>query len=134
MLRDQDHAFQNFFEGCAKYPRFKKKHAAQSVRYQLDQRQVHRTFSACDHRLVLPKLGALKLRWSREVEGVPKMVTVRRDARGRYFVSFSCEAVGASLPLTCVEIQPLPKKTNLSRHHVQDAHTPVWTSVSRMWS
>jgi putative transposase len=109
VLRDQDHAFQNFFEGRAKYPKFKKKHAAQSVRYQLDPRQVHRTFSACDHRLVLPKLGALKLRWSREVEGVPKMVTVRHDACGRYFVSFSCE----------VEIQPLPEKTNLSRHHVQ---------------
>jgi putative transposase len=113
VLRDQDHAFQSFFEGRAKYPKFKKKHAAQSVRYQLDQRQVHRTFSASDHRLVLPKLGTLKLRWSREVEGVPKMVTVRRDACGRYFVSFSCEAVGASLPLTCVEIQPLPEKTNL---------------------
>ena len=103
VLRDQDHAFQNFFEGRAKYPKFKKKHAAQSVRYQLDQRQVHRTFSACDHRLVLPKLGALKLRWSREVEGVPKMVTVRRDACGRYFVSFSCE----------VEVKPLAPKTDL---------------------
>jgi putative transposase len=103
VLRDQDYAFQNFFEGRAKYPKFKKKHAAQSVRYQLDQRQVHRTFVASDHRLVLPKLGALKLRWSREVEGVPKMVTVKRDACGRYFVSFSCE----------VEIKHLAPKTNL---------------------
>jgi putative transposase len=103
VLRDQDHAFRHFFEGRAKYPKFRKKHAAQSVRYQLDQRQVHRTFSAGEHRLVLPKLGVLKLRWSREVEGVPKMVTVRRDACGRYFVSFSCE----------VEIQPLPEKGNL---------------------
>jgi putative transposase len=72
-------------EGRARYPRFKRKHEAQSVRYQLGQRQVHRTFSDEDHRLVLPKLGPLKLRWSREVEGVPKMVTVRRDACGRYF-------------------------------------------------
>ena len=52
---------------------------------------------------MLPKLGVLKLRWSREVEGVPKMVTVRRDACGRYFVSLSCE----------VEIKPLAPKTNL---------------------
>src|SRR5205823_5065561 len=73
VLRDQDHAFQNFFEGRAKYPKFKKKHAAQSVRYQLDQRQVHRTFSACDHRLVLPKLGALKLRWSSEDVGLGEL-------------------------------------------------------------
>jgi putative transposase len=37
-LRDQDRAFVNFFEGRAKYPKFKKKHHAQAIRYQLDQR------------------------------------------------------------------------------------------------
>src|SRR5699024_5813348 len=39
-LRDQDTAFRNFFAGRAKYPRFKKRAHAQSIRYQLDQRQV----------------------------------------------------------------------------------------------
>jgi putative transposase len=42
--------------------------------------------SGTGSQLILPKLGPLKLRWSREVEGVPKMVTVRRDACGRYFM------------------------------------------------
>ncbi|MBN2701115.1 MAG: transposase [Methylothermaceae bacterium] len=97
-LRDQDRAFANFFAGRAKCPKFKKKRTAQSVRYQLDQRQVHRTFNAQSHSLALPNLGPLKLRWSREVGGVPKMVTVSRDACGRFFVAFSCE----------VEAQPLP--------------------------
>lgn len=103
-LRDQDRAFANFFAKRAKYPKFKKKHAAQSVRYQLDQRQLFRTFSATDSLLALPKLGTLNLRWSREVKGTPKMVTVSRDPCGRYFAAFGCE----------VEIAQLPKQTTLA--------------------
>lgn len=101
-LRDQDRAFANFFAKRAKYPRFRRKHGHQSVRYQIDQRQVARMFDAAAHLLKLPKLGALKLRWSREVSGTPKMVTVSLDACGRYFVAFGCE----------VETQQLPAKTN----------------------
>ena len=37
-LRDQDRAFANFFAGRAKYPRFRKRRTAQSIRLQLDQR------------------------------------------------------------------------------------------------
>ena len=51
-LRDQDRAFANFFAGRAKYPRFRKRRTAQSIRFQLDQRQVHRTFDANDRRRV----------------------------------------------------------------------------------
>ncbi|MCB0121093.1 MAG: transposase [Caldilineaceae bacterium] len=101
-LRDLDAAFKNFFAGRAKYPHFKRKHHAQSVRYQLDQRHIAKTFDAEAERLKLPKLGALKLRWSRPVEGIPKMVTIRRDSVGRYFVSLACE----------VDIQPLPALGN----------------------
>jgi putative transposase len=39
-LRDQDCAFVNFFEGRAKYPRLRKKHHAQAIRYPFDQRVV----------------------------------------------------------------------------------------------
>ena len=39
-LRDHDRAFRNFFEGRAKYPRFRKRRSAQSIRFQLDRRQV----------------------------------------------------------------------------------------------
>ena len=101
-LRDQDRAFANFYAKRAGYPKFKKKRGAQSVRYQLDQRQIGRMFDAETRLLKLPKLGALKLRWSREVGGIPKMVTVSRDACGRYFAAFGC----------AVEIRPLPAKTS----------------------
>jgi hypothetical protein len=46
----------------------------QSVRYQLDQRHVAKNFNAESQLLKLPKLGALKLKWSRAVEGTPKML------------------------------------------------------------
>ncbi len=101
-LRDQDRAFADFYAQRAGYPKFKKKHGPQSARYQLDQRQIARTFDPERHLLKLPKLGALKLRWSRQVGGIPKMVTVSRDACGRYFVAFGCE----------VEMAQLPTKTN----------------------
>lgn len=101
-LRDQDRAFANFYVKRAGYPKFKSKRSAQSVRYQLDQRQVGRMFDAEAHWLKLLKLGALKLRWSRDVGGIPKMVTVSRDACGRYFAAFGCE----------VQVRPLSAKTN----------------------
>ena len=103
-LRDQDQAFRNFFDGRAGYPKFRKRRAEQSIRFQLDQRHIHRNFDANDRRVVLPGLGAVKLKWSRRPYCAdctdrpscprcpkPKMVTVRRDAAGRYFVSFMVE-------------------------------------------
>ena len=99
-LRDLDTAFTNFFAGRARFPRFKKRRHADSIRLQLDQRSVAKTFVAGE-RLVLPRLGALKLRWSRLPTTIPKMVTVSRDACGRYFVSLAVEeAVAPRTPAT----------------------------------
>jgi putative transposase len=47
--------------------------------------------------LKLPKLGALKLKWSRHIEDVPKMITASRDPAGRYFVSMAYEVGIAAL-------------------------------------
>lgn len=96
-LRDQDKAFANFFAKRARYPRFKKRQAAQSIRFQLDQRVVAGMYRAGEW-LKLPGIGALAVRWSRIPSGIPKMVTVRRDACGRYFVAFMCEETIETLP------------------------------------
>jgi putative transposase len=90
VLRDQDKAFSNFFANRAKYPRFKKRRAAASIRFQLDQRVVMNAYRAGEF-LKLPGLGEIDVRWSRVPGGVPKMVTVRRDACGRFFVAFMVE-------------------------------------------
>lgn len=100
-LMDQEKAFQAFFAGRNKYPKFKSRHARQSIRYQLDQRIVASNF--CGEKgkqfLKLPKLGKLKLRWSQGVPGTPKMVTVTRDQSGHYYVALMAEVEQSPLPV-----------------------------------
>ena len=121
-LRDQDRAFRNLFEGRARHPRRRKRRMAQSVRLQMDQRGVRKNFDANDQRLVIQGLGQVKLRWSHRPYcpdctnapdcpacPKPKMVTVRRDSAGRYFVSFSVEEsrrehAPAPLPIVAVDL------------------------------
>lgn len=89
-LIDLDTAYTNFFKGRAKFPRFKKKGHAESIRYQMDQRNILSTYSAGDF-IKLPKIGYINVRWSQIPAGTPKMVTVSKTASGKYFVSFACE-------------------------------------------
>ena len=98
-LIDQDKAFDNFFKGRAKFPKFKKKSHAQSIRYQLDQRHVLNNYRAGEL-IKLPKLGELKVKWSQAPGGIPKMVTVSKSASGKYFVGFMCEVEQGLMPLT----------------------------------
>jgi putative transposase len=99
-LIDLDKAFTSFFKQGMKYPRFKKMNYAQSVRYQLDQRILPSTYRPGEL-LKIPKLGALKLKWSQLPKGLPKMATVSKTAAGDYYVSLSVE-----------EILPQFEKTN----------------------
>jgi len=98
-LADLDKAFDNFFKGRAKFPKFKKKSHGQSIRYQLAQRGVLNNYRAGEL-LKLPKLGELNIRWSQVPGGVPKMVTVSKSAGGKYFVSFMCEVEQVLMPMT----------------------------------
>jgi putative transposase len=110
-LRDLDRAFKAFYSKRARHPRFKKRREEQAVRYQLDGRL--KANYVAGSRLVLPKLGPLKLVWSRVAPGRPKMVTLRRDAVGRYFVSMAIDE----------EILPLPAA---DRAVGVDVRTRVW--------
>lgn len=98
-LRDLDTAYTNFFQGCAKFPRFKRKDHAQSVRYQMDQRQIDRTYTP-GKLLKVTGLGELDAIWSRTPKGKPKMVTISMDVTGKYFISFSVEELILPLPKT----------------------------------
>ncbi|MEV6699487.1 RNA-guided endonuclease TnpB family protein [Streptomyces sp. NPDC051453] len=92
-LRDAETAYRNFFaslKGSRKGtrvgpPRFKsRKDARQSVRFTANAR-----WSITDSgRLNLPKIGAVKVKWSRTLPTTPTSVTVIKDAAGRYFASF----------------------------------------------
>jgi putative transposase len=98
-LNDLETAFGNFFKGRADYPRFKKKLHAQSIRYQIDQRHVMKTYRAGEF-LKLPNIGTLDINWSQIPQGIPKMATVSKAASGKYFVSFACEVEIKELPRT----------------------------------
>src|SRR5882724_9005220 len=76
-LRDQDAAFRNFFARRARYPKFKRRSAAASLRFQ-------DAGTAWARGVVsLPKLGS-------KVER-PDQVTLSRDATGHYHISFCAE-------------------------------------------
>jgi len=92
-LRDQDAAFRNFFDRRARYPRFKRKSAASSLRFQdVGAAWVRGHVS-------LPKLGVLKLAESLPEVERPDLMTLSRDAAGRYHVSFCVQVESSLLPI-----------------------------------
>lgn len=104
-LRDLDVAYQTFFEGRARFPRFKSKRSRQSTRVRFDARHAGKTQAwivgtneRSERHLVLPKLGGLRLRGRALPSAMPKMVTVSRDPAGRYWVSFSVEETPRAAP------------------------------------
>ena len=89
-LRDQETAFGNFFAHRARYPRFKRKSISASLRFQ----DVGRSWARGV--MSLPKLGSLKLAESPPKVERPDLVTLSRDAVGRYHMSFSAALASAA--------------------------------------
>ena len=81
-LRDLDTAFANFFDGRARYPRFKSRRGTQSARVRFDQRHVGKVVAWSAATMVLPNIGRAKLRGRTLPATMPKMVTVSRDPAG----------------------------------------------------
>jgi putative transposase len=91
-LRDLDKAYKNFFRSPGKvgFPRFKSKHAG---------RKSYRTnnVTIVDGRHIkLPKLGLVKARVSRPIEGRILSATVKQVASGKCYVTVCCTDVPAS--------------------------------------
>lgn len=98
-LRDQDSAFRHFFRRVKAgetpgYPRFRSRYdAAVSLRFQ--DVSVAKWVRG---EVSLPKLGRVKLAESLPSIACPDTVTLKREADGHYYVTFSAE----------VEVRPLP--------------------------
>jgi putative transposase len=73
-------AFINFFEGRASSPNFKYKQGKQSIQYP-------QNVQITDEGLKLPKLGVIKAKIHRVLEGQVKTVTVSLTPSGKYFAS-----------------------------------------------
>jgi putative transposase len=92
-LRDAEKAYRNFFaslKGTRKGPKVgpprlkSRKDSRQSIRFTANAR-----WSITGQgRLNLPKIGAVKVKWSRTLPAAPTSVTVIKDAAGRFFASF----------------------------------------------
>ena len=100
-LQNLDAAYQNFFRRVKSgekpgFPRFKSKH---DHRKSYKSKAVGTNIKILDGAVQLPKLGKVKCRISRKVEGRILSATVSQNPSGKYFVSLCC---------TDVEIELLP--------------------------
>ncbi|WP_026097747.1 RNA-guided endonuclease InsQ/TnpB family protein [Baaleninema simplex] len=115
-------AFVNFFEGRARYPRFKSKHKRQSLQYPQNVRLE-------GDRLHLPKIGEVYCRVHRWFEGQIKTVTISRNPDGRYHASILIDdgsekpepnadgkAIGIDLGLKHFAVTSDGEKYNNPRH------------------
>ncbi|WNJ56974.1 RNA-guided endonuclease TnpB family protein [Nocardia seriolae] len=108
-LADLNTAYRNFFRSVTgkrkgprmAHPRFRsRKDNRQSIRFTRNARFAVTT----GKKLRLPKIGDVKVAWSRELPSEPSSVTVIKDAAGRYFASFVVEVVDRPLPDVDAEV------------------------------
>jgi putative transposase len=86
-LKDLEKAYKNFFAKRADFPRFKRKGSGDSFRYP-DPKQIK--LDQANSRILLPKLGWLRYRNSRNVLGEVRNVTVSQSS-GKWFVSIQTQ-------------------------------------------
>jgi putative transposase len=84
-LRDVERAFDAFFKKRSRFPRFRSKKAGHFT-FRIPQRVVIE-----DGRVYVPKVGWVRIRQSRQVEGKTKGATFKRDATGNWYVSPTTE-------------------------------------------
>lgn len=98
VLRRLDKAFQAFFrrvkerQGKAGFPRFKSRRRYGSFTY------AQSGFSLKDGKLRLSKIGDVKIKLHRPVEGQVKTLTVTRSATGKWYACFSVAVEPQSWP------------------------------------
>ncbi|MFD4403034.1 RNA-guided endonuclease InsQ/TnpB family protein [Nocardia sp. NPDC058499] len=108
-LADLNTAYRNFFQSVSGKrkgarigpPKFRsRRDSRQKIRFTKNAR-----FSvAAAGKLRLPKIGDMKVAWSRELPSDPSSVTVIKDAAGRYFASFVVQTDDQPLPELATEV------------------------------
>ncbi|MFI9505099.1 RNA-guided endonuclease InsQ/TnpB family protein [Nocardia sp. NPDC052566] len=108
-LADLNTAYRNFFQSVTgkrrgariALPRLRsRKDSRQSIRFTRNARFAVTT----GRKLRLPKIGELKIAWSRELPSAPSSVTITKDSAGRYFASFVVVTSDQALPPTDAEV------------------------------
>ncbi|MGC9670804.1 RNA-guided endonuclease InsQ/TnpB family protein [Planosporangium sp. 12N6] len=108
-LADLNTAYRNFFASLSGRrkgrrvapPRLRsRKDNRQAIRFTKNSRFAVRG----NDRLRLPKIGNLRVVWSRDLPADPSSVTIIKDAAGRYFASFVVTTTDAPLPELDTEV------------------------------
>ncbi len=91
-IKNLDRAYSNFFAKRTNYPRFHKKNG---MRKAFTSKKVNENIAVFQSKgvLKLPKLGYVRCRYSRQVEGRILSATVSKNPVGKYFVSILCTEV-----------------------------------------
>lgn len=98
VVKRVDRAFEGFFQRVAQgskagYPRFKSRFRYDSLTF----KQYGNSFSfAQDGKLVLSKIGHVKIVLHRRLQGIPKTATLSRTSTGKWYVSIACDEVEPS--------------------------------------
>lgn len=98
--QDARRAYKNWFDSMSgrrkgpkiRHPKPRRKHARQSIRL------TRNGFSLHGQRLYVPKVGDIRVEWSRPLLSVPSSVTVIREPDGRYYASFVVQREAVPLP------------------------------------
>lgn len=102
-IYNMDSAYQKFFKEHTGYPKFKsKKDNKKSYKTNNNVNKGVATIRIEKNRLRLPKIGMVRIVYSKEITGKIKSVTVSQDPSGKYFASILFEA----------EYEYLPKSNN----------------------
>ena len=99
-VRDLSQAFRNWWQGQGRIraPNFKKRGNRQSIR------ACGKEFYPTETGVRFPRIGVLRLRWSRPLPSEPSSVTIIRECSGKYYASFVVEVEDEKLPPTPKEV------------------------------
>ena len=89
-------AYKNFFQSGFGFPKFKKKSRHQSYKTNNQRGSV----ALENGHIKLPKIGWVRVKVHRQIEGIIKNATISMTLTGKYFVSILCETEIAPLPKT----------------------------------
>jgi len=81
-LINLDTAYQNFFKGRGRFPKYKNRYSKQSITFPQGYE-----ISFKDSTLKLPKLKEIAIDYHREFKGIPKRVILTKTVTEKYFVS-----------------------------------------------
>jgi len=82
VLINLDRAYQNFFKGRGKFPKFKNKYSKQSLAFPQGYK-----ISFKKNTIELPKLKLVAVDFHREFKGTPKTVTLSKSVTSKYYIS-----------------------------------------------